>query len=560
MVVANKLRVEEIAAAGLAPLAALTRVVGPAPQGLSAADLVRLTTEQIVEPDRLARFLADRCGLEWIDRPALDKRRARVDGLSVRFLRENWLLPLVDEADALVIGMLNPTDREPLEALEMVLQRPLTAGVVAAPDIEAWFEKLDQPALADTVTDAKPFASAREDANLAELASGAPVVMAVEDMFQRALDMRATDIHLEPMRNRLILRFRVDGVLRPVPAPPAEMAASMISRVKVLAGLDIAERRKPQDGGARLTLRDREIEVRVATLPSIHGETLVVRILHRSSTLLDIEGLGLQPRDDRVLRRLLEHSYGMILVAGPTGSGKTTTLAAALSTLNDPGRKIVTIEDPVEYQIPGIVQSQIQPAIGLTFSTAIRAFVRQDPDVILVGEIRDSETARAAIQAALTGHLVLSTIHANTAPAAFIRLKDLGVESYLLAGAVRGVIAQRLIRRLCDNCKRPAPITKAMLDADDRLARVGFVCDDPVHEAVGCDRCGGTGYRGRVAVFEMLPLIDETLTVAVEGADATRMEATALKDGMTTIADDSVAKARLGITSAAEVLRVAALR
>mgnify|MGYP002621412789 CR=1 FL=1 len=385
---------------------------------------------------------------------------------------------------------------------------------VSAPDIEACLQRLSGAAEAGEAAREAAGSDEAVAAGLRDLASGAPVVVAVDDMLRRALDLRATDIHIEPMRGRLALRFRIDGVLRVMPSPPHELGEAIVSRVKVLAGLDIAERRKPQDGGMRLRVGERDIELRVATLSSIHGETLVMRILQREGTLLDLSSVGLGERDRNTLLRLLDHTHGMIAVAGPTGSGKTTTLAAVLSRLNDPGHKIVTIEDPVEYQIPGIVQAQIQPAIGLTFSAAIRSFVRQDPDIILVGEIRDGETARAAIQAALTGHLVLTTVHANTAAAAFTRLRDLGVENYLLVGAVRGVVSQRLVRRLCDHCKRKSVVTAEMLAAEPRYAAVGFAAGDSVFEAVGCARCNWVGYRGRIAVFEILTLGDQIIELA----------------------------------------------
>jgi general secretion pathway protein E len=285
-----------------------------------------------------------------------------------------------------------------------------------------------------------------------------------------------------------------------------------------------------------------------------------MRILQREGTLIDLQGIGLGERDRQTLNRLLDHIHGMIAVAGPTGSGKTTTLAAALSKLNDPGRKIVTIEDPVEYQIPGIVQAQIQPAIGLTFSAAIRSFVRQDPDVILVGEIRDGETARVAIQAALTGHLVLTTVHANTAAAAFTRLRDLGVESFLLVGAVRGIVSQRLVRRLCEHCKKPGRLSPETLAADPRYEAVGFTAESRIFEAVGCARCSGSGFRGRIAVFEILTMSDRIVNLASAGADNARIEAAALEEGMTTMADDAVQKALQGLTAPAEVIRVTGFR
>lgn len=544
--------------AGLVPAEALNAMVseGREPR---AADLQRLVEAQLVDADQLAEFLAAHYRLPLLDRDELARLQPMGERLSHRFLAENWLVPFAEEAGRHLVGVLHPGDREPIEALLGVLDGEYTLCVLSLPDVEASLQKLAGSAdgLAGDETSAP---SEDAVAGLRDLASGAPVVLAVDEMLRRALDLHATDIHIEPMRGRLVLRFRIDGVLRAMPAPSGDIGEAIVSRLKVLAGMDIAERRKPQDGGMRLKVGEREIELRVATLASLHGETLVMRILQREGALIDLAKIGLGDRDRAQLEKLLEHTYGMVAVAGPTGSGKTTTLAAALSRLNDPGRKIVTIEDPVEYQIPGIVQSQIQPAIGVTFSAAIRSFVRQDPDIILVGEIRDGETARAAIQAALTGHLVLTTVHANTSAAAFIRLRDLGVENYLLVGAVRGVVSQRLVRRLCDHCKRPATVTDEMLAADDRYAAVGFRAGESIHEAVGCARCGNTGYRGRFAVFEILVLDERLAALAAEGADNTRLEAAALEAGMTTMSDDAVAKARQGLTSPAEVVRITGFR
>jgi len=549
--------VDLLAEGGIAERATMLALLGDGP--LRAADIHRLVEAQMADPDALAALLAQLCDVRLLDGEAVRDCQPALAGLSLRFLTENWLVPLTDADGEVLIGALHPGDMEPIEALVAALGKPAELCAIPAPDIEACLQRLASSGEAETGP-ATDRSIADAVAGLRDLASGAPVVVAVDDMMRRALDLRATDIHIEPMRGRLILRYRIDGVLRVMPPPPAEMGEAIVSRIKVLAGLDIAERRKPQDGGMRMRVGERDVELRVATLASIHGETLVMRILQREGTLLDLTAVGLNERDRQSLLRLLDHTHGMIAVAGPTGSGKTTTLAAALSRLNDPGRKIVTIEDPVEYQIPGIVQAQIQPAIGLTFSAAIRSFVRQDPDVILVGEIRDGETAHVAIQAALTGHLVLTTVHANTSAAAFTRLRDLGVENYLLVGAVRGVVAQRLVRRLCDHCKRPFTMTEAHLAAEPRFAAVGFRAGETVHEAVGCPRCNGAGYRGRIAVFEILVLTDRVMELAAQGADNNRIEAAALQDGMSTMSDDAVDKARQGLTSPAEVVRVTGFR
>jgi general secretion pathway protein E len=352
----------------------------------------------------------------------------------------------------------------------------------------------------------------------------------------------------------------VDGLLRAVPAPAGAPPQAVISRIKIMAGLNIAERRLPQDGAARLHVGRTELDIRVAIMPTQHGESAVIRLLPKDRGLLTIDKLGLSAGDAPKLSRLLALPHGMIIVTGPTGSGKTTTLATILSILNEPTRKILTIEDPVEYEIHGINQSQIKPSVGLTFAAALRAFVRQDPDVIMVGEVRDAETAHIAIHAALTGHLVLTTLHTETAAAAVPRLLDLGVENFLLKSTLRAAIAQRLVRQLCDRCKAPRPLTADDLAADPRFAALGFQGGEIVHDPKGCERCGGTGYRGRVGIFEILELTEELRSLIGTRADSVTLDTAAVKAGMTTMVDDGIAKCRAGVTSAAEVLRVTAIR
>jgi general secretion pathway protein E len=349
-------------------------------------------------------------------------------------------------------------------------------------------------------------------------------------------------------------------LLRQIPAPPGAVPQALISRIKILASLNIAERRLPQDGAARLRLARSELDIRVAVMPTQHGESAVIRLLPRDRGVLSIDKLGCSRSDETTLKRLLALPHGMIVVSGPTGSGKTTTLATLLSILNEPTRKILTIEDPVEYEIAGVNQSQAKPAIGLTFAAALRAFVRQDPDVIMVGEVRDAETAHIAIHAALTGHLVLTTLHTETAAAAVPRLIDLGVESFLLRSTLRAVIAQRLVRQLCERCKTQRRLTSADLAADPRLDAPGLKAGEGVFDAVGCERCGGAGYRGRLGVFEILEISDEVRHLVAAGADSNAIDRAAINAGMTTMVDDGVAKCRAGITSAAELLRVTTIR
>jgi general secretion pathway protein E len=395
---------------------------------------------------------------------------------------------------------------------------------------------------------------------LRDLASGAPVVRAVNDLVEKAVELRASDIHIEPFRDGLTVRIRVDGLLRTVAAPAHVPPQAVVSRVKILAGLNIAERRLPQDGAARLRAAGADIDIRVATMPTQHGESAVLRLLPRDRGLLDISKLGLSPSDERRLRDLLDLPSGMIAVTGPTGSGKTTTLATMLTALNSPSRKILTIEDPVEYEIPGINQAQVKPAIGLTFATAMRAFVRQDPDVIMVGEVRDAETASIAVHAALTGHLVLTTLHTETSTAAVPRLIDLGVEAFLLKSTLRAVIAQRLVRLLCDRCKTRRTLSGADFDADPRLRATGFKIGEPVFSPKGCEHCGGVGYRGRSGVFEVFDVTGEVRDLIGPNNDSRALDAVAIKAGMTTMIEDAVGKCRSGATSSAEVLRVMTIR
>jgi general secretion pathway protein E len=354
--------------------------------------------------------------------------------------------------------------------------------------------------------------------------------------------------------------MRVDGMLRPVPAPEGALPQALISRIKILAGLNIAERRLPQDGAARLHISRVDMDLRVATMPTQYGESAVIRLLPKDRGTHDIAKLGLAPRDEATLRRLLRLPHGMIVVTGPTGSGKTTSLASMLSILNETTRKILTVEDPVEYEIHGINQTQVKPGIGLDFASALRSFLRHDPDVIMVGEVRDSETAHIAIHAALTGHLVLTTLHTETAAAAVPRLLDLGVESFLLQSTLRAVVAQRLVRVLCERCKQMRRLSANDIADDPRYTMLGLRAGEIAHEPHGCERCGGTGYRGRSGVFEVLEVSEPIRELVRPLTNSGVIEKAATQAGMTTMVDDAVAKCRAGVTSAAEVLRVTYVR
>lgn len=486
---------------------------------------------------------------------------SRVQQFSRRFLREMAVFPCQPAGGSPVLVLADPTDRASIQAAGIVLG---TAPIIKVASFEDIGTVLDQRLGEEEVasTDNAVNAAVQDDDidNLRDLASGAPVVRAVNDMFETAVELRASDIHIEPGRSSLTVRMRVDGLLRNVATPSGVPPAAVISRIKILAGLNIAERRLPQDGGARVRAARSELDVRVAIMPTQHGESAVIRLLPRDRALLSIDKLGFLASDQAKLRRMLALPHGMIIVTGPTGSGKTTTLATVLSLLNEPTRKILTIEDPVEYEIPGISQSQAKPSIGLTFATALRSFVRQDPDVIMVGEVRDSETAHVAIHAALTGHLVLTTLHTETAAAAVPRLLDLGVEAFLLRSTLRAVIAQRLVRQLCDRCKTSRPLTDADVEADPRYTAVGLSVGNVIFEPAGCERCGGVGYRGRIGVFEVLEMNEEVRALVEEQSDWESIDKVAIRNGMTTMIEDGLAKCLSGMTSAAEILRVTTVR
>ena len=483
------------------------------------------------------------------------------ESFSSRFLRDTLMFPYQAADGNAALAVADPTDRAAQRAAEIVLRRDVTLKVASVEDLKVVLDRRLGEDSAEAADAAGQFLPREDDIeSLRDLASGAPVVRAVNDLLEKAVELRASDIHIEPFQSGLVVRMRIDGLLRPVAAPAGVLPQAVISRIKIIANLNIAERRLPQDGAARLRVGRADIDIRVAIMPMQHGESAVVRILPKDRGLLVVEKLGFSPSDEVKLRRLLKLPHGMIVVTGPTGSGKTTTLATVLSILNEPGRKILTVEDPVEYDIPGVNQAQVKPAIGLTFAAALRSFVRQDPDVIMVGEIRDNETAHVAIHAALTGHLVLTTLHTESAAAAVPRLLDLGVEGYLLRSTLRAVVAQRLVRHLCERCKTLRPLVDEDFAEDPRLAALGFRAGEVLQAPCGCERCSGTGYRGRLGVFEILELSDEIRALIGEKTDGHKIDDAAIRAGMTTMVGDGIAKCRAGLTSPAELLRVTTVR
>jgi general secretion pathway protein E len=541
-------------------LPAAGRAAGVGQGGAPAVKALRELWESTDLPaaefaDEVARFFK----LERIGLLELLATEAQVEGFSRRFLRESMVFPFRSAGGPVKLAVADPMDTAAIRAAEIVFGDTVELVIASFEDITTILERLDGGGSTEAEADERPHSDDDID-SLRDLASGAPVVRAFNDLIERAVELRASDIHIEPFRSGLTVRMRVDGMLRAMPAPPGVMPQALVSRIKILAGLNIAERRLPQDGAARLRVGRSDIDVRVATMPTQHGESAAVRLLPRDRGLLELSKLGLSSRDEAVLKKLLALPHGMIVITGPTGSGKTTTLATMLSILNETSRKILTIEDPVEYEIPGINQSQVKPSIGLTFATALRAFVRQDPDVIMVGEIRDAETANIAIHAALTGHLVLTTLHTETAAAAVPRLLDLGVEGFLLKSTLRAVIAQRLVRMLCDRCKTQRKLSADDLARDPRYGMVGFASGDVVHEACGCERCGASGFRGRGGVFEVLEIAGEVRNLIGSHTDANMLDQAAIKAGMTTMLDDAIAKCRAGITTVPETLRVTTVR
>jgi general secretion pathway protein E len=503
--------------------------------------------------DELATFY--RC--RRVQRADLVGGRFAGERLSPRFLKEERLFPYEDRSGALTLAIARPIEDETIRAAEIALQREVTIAVATADDIDAALATTLEmaPAKEPATTEA---AAATDDNldDLRDLARGAPVVRALDELLRLAVEQRGTDLHIEPLDNVLQVRLRIDGLLKPVTAPPISMAKGLLSRLKIMAGLNITERRLPQDGRARIVIGGTEVDLRIATMPTMHGESAVVRLLRKGSGFVTLDQVGLAARDDAILRDALQAPFGMIIVTGPTGSGKTTTLAASLAVINEPSRKILTIEDPVEYHIKGINQTQVHPAIGLTFATALRSFLRQDPDVIMVGEMRDPETAHIGVHAALTGHLVLTTLHTNTAAGAIPRLIDLQVESFLLASCVRAIVGQRLVRVLCEHCKKPQRLSSNDLTRDQRYATLGFKAGDTVYGGAGCEWCSFTGFHGRRGVFEVIEVTPRLRQAIGPRIDAVELEKVALSEGMITMADDGVAKCRAGLTTIDEVFRV----
>jgi general secretion pathway protein E len=475
-----------------------------------------------------------------------------VPGLQPDYLRTHLIYPLKQDETGLAVAMANASDNFIRQALALATGLKVHPCVAMPSDIEKALSSQDEP---DTEEDDR-FDTDSGDfvEHLKDLASEAPVIRLVTQIIGRVIDMRASDIHLEPFDDGLHVRYRVDGVIRTEEVVNPQLSAAVNSRVKLMAHLDIAERRLPQDGRIKTRVKGRELDLRVSTIPTVHGESVVMRVLDRNSVRYSLESMGFETDTLERFNQLLARPHGIVLVTGPTGSGKTTTLYAALSKIDSDAHKIITVEEPVEYQLEGINQIQVHQQIGLSFARALRSILRQDPDIIMIGEMRDGETAQIAVQSALTGHLVLSTLHTNTAAGAITRLQDMGIEPYLITSSVNGVLSQRLVRRLCAHCKQPYQPDDAVIQKTG-LHRLNLGTR-PLYKAVGCSHCRQSGYSGRTGVHELLVIDDAMRRSILDGKDSSSLHQQAMNAGMHTLYQDGLRKVVDGVTTLDELLRV----
>lgn len=515
----------------LAPLMrpdALARARALAAQSGDPLDAVCTRLGLCTERELVAAFMSQ-LGLAEARSDAFPAKPVANEDLNPRFLRYARIVPLSQDDEVVRAALVDPTNESAVHGLELATRRRVERLVCSATDFESAWDRLYGRKEGATARTERSDAGDLE--RLRDYASDAPVIRYVNQLLARAIDLHASDIHFEPVSHRYRVRLRLDGLLQEIEDHPAAFGTEVVSRLKIMARLNIAERRLAQDGRFRVSVRGQDVDLRMATTPTVHGEAVVLRILDRDRVQLDLSALGFSSRLVAQWTALLNRPHGILLVTGPTGSGKSTTLYASLVKLNRPERKLLTIEDPVEQQIEGLNQVHAQPAIGFGFGAALRAFLRHDPDVIMVGEVRDQETARTAIQAALTGHLILSTLHTNDAVSGITRLLDMGIDAYLIAATVHGILAQRLVRKLCPQCRGVA--------------------------AQQCETCGGSGYRGRVAIGELLVMSPQMRALVEQKAGYEALRAQALEEGMAPIARDGEEKVALGVTSAVEIARVA---
>jgi type IV pilus assembly protein PilB len=518
----------------------------------------RRTGEVLVErgvltPDQLARVIAERFGVDHVDLNGYRVDMSAANMLPSSAARRYGAVPVgFVSHGVLLVAMVDPGNVLAIDDISLMTGHDIRLAVAAEEDVSALIARLNK--IDDMAAD-EPVIEEVAELDLRESADDAPVVKLVNSLVAQGVEQGASDIHFEPVAGELVVRFRIDGVLAEATRIPRKLVAGVISRIKIMSDLDIAERRIPQDGRTALSIEGRKVDVRVATLPLVGGEGAVLRILDKEGTVIDLDSLGMVEPERAVFAAAFSRPHGAVLVTGPTGSGKSTTLYGALTQLHKPEKNIITIEDPVEYELAGVKQMQVNPKAGLSFANGLRSMMRADPDIIMVGEIRDKETAQIAVEAALTGHLVLSTLHTNDAPGAIARLIEMGVEPFLVSSAVSCVLAQRLARRLCDHCKQ-----EVVLDGEAVRAN-GYDVPDAqisVYEAVGCGRCSGTGYKGRIGLYEVMPVNEEIRKLAVARASADAISEAAERAGMRRLRDEGVAKVRAGLTSFAELARVTA--
>jgi general secretion pathway protein E len=484
-----------------------------------------------------------------------------LEGISSRFIRENRVIPLELKNSLLTVLMANPEDKVTIDALRVATSADIivyTSNTEVLDEYISRFYGQESQNINRIIEDIgeKGLEFLKEEEEdigyLKDLASEAPIIKLVNLFITRAVEGRASDVHVEPFEDELKVRYRIDGVLHDVESAPKKLQAAIVSRIKIMAKLNIAERRLPQDGRIRLKVGEKEIDIRVSTIPVLYGESVVMRLLDKEGIVIDLERLGFSPQTLSTFNQLIKKPNGIILVTGPTGSGKTTTLYGALQKINSPDKKIITVEDPVEYQLKGVNQIQVKPQIGLNFANTLRHIVRQDPDIIMIGEVRDLDTAEIAIQSALTGHLVFSTLHTNDAPTAITRLLDMGVENFLLSSTIRGILAQRLVRVICPDCKE----TDTSTADKEELAILGIGSDAPLFIGRRCEKCAFTGYYGRAGIFELLLIDDDIRKLILKKADSNQIREMARRHGMKTLLEDGAKKVKMGVTTLSEILRV----
>ena len=516
---------------------------------------------KILSSEGLARALAVQQGLPYCAAIPVELPDAELlDLVPITFLKEYRVLPLAREDGRLRVAVADPLDSRPLNDLA-VLSRTVIDPEVATPEeilraINRSYERRAGEAqeFIEDIEGGESLARSLEPEDLLDASDEAPIIRFVNSMITQGYKERASDIHVEPFEVELVVRYRIDGILYEVLRPPHKAQASIISRLKIMANLNIAEKRLPQDGRFRVRIAGKDVDVRVSTLPTAFGERVVLRLLDKSSNVLSLEEIGMNPAMLRAVGGMIQKSHGIFLVTGPTGSGKTTTLYAALSRLNSREKNIITVEDPIEYQLPGVGQIQVNPKINLTFAAGLRSILRQDPDIIMVGEIRDGETAEIAVQSALTGHMVFSTLHTNDSAGALTRLVEMGIEPFLAASSIVGILAQRLVRRICTHCR------EAYRPSAELLAEMGLgqavPADAEFYRGRGCPQCMDIGYRGRSGIYELLPVDEQVRDLLLQNKDAASIKASATRKGMKTLRDAGLEMALRGETTIEEVLRV----